>query len=54
MTEVPVGTSEAELARARNDADYAAVMTFTAKDAEDTLAQAGEFVETVAKMLGRG
>jgi hypothetical protein len=32
--------------------DYAAVMTFTEKDAEDVLVQAREFVEAVAKMLG--
>jgi hypothetical protein len=37
----------------RNDADYAAIATFTAKDAEAALTQAAEFVETVAKVLGQ-
>jgi len=36
----------------RNDADYATVMTFTAKDADDTLVQAADFVEAAAKILG--
>ncbi len=36
----------------RNDADYAAIMTFTEADAEGTLAQAADFVDTVAKILG--
>jgi uncharacterized protein (UPF0332 family) len=38
----------------RNDADYSAVSTFRAEDAEQTLKQAGEFVEAVAGYLGEG
>jgi uncharacterized protein (UPF0332 family) len=35
----------------RNDADYAAVTTFRAEDAEEALRNAGEFVEAVAQYL---
>ena len=41
----------ARTAADRSDADYSAVTTFRAEDAEETLRNAEEFVEAVAKYL---
>ena len=44
----------ARTAADRNDAGYAAITTFRAEDAEQTLRQAEEFVTEVARVLGAG